>query len=162
MYCNTGSTGSGCNPTSRKLALRWATGSWRPRGVMPYTVRAGGLPSRSVRTTPNGPSSAIRCSELYNDPGLMSVHSSARSDLDACWIWYPCIGPRRARALSAERRVRVEGVHTGLLLDQQSIVALRELAIEVVAAAGDRAGEMGAIRQLKGQDRICMIRAKAP
>jgi len=58
--------------------------------------------------------------------------------------------------------VRVEGVHTGLLLDQQSIVALRELAIEVVAAAGDRAGEMGAIRQLKGQDRICMIRAKAP
>ncbi len=40
----------------------------------------------------------------------------------------------------------IEGAAAGLLLDQQSAVPLRELIVELVAAVGDRSGEVRAVR----------------
>src|SRR5436305_13660598 len=61
------------------------------------------------------------------------------------------IEPAKYRAVLGDEHV--EGADTCLLLSQQGAVPVGELVEEVVAAVGDRGGEVGAVCQLEGQDR---------
>jgi hypothetical protein len=47
----------------------------------------------------------------------------------------------------------VEGADASLLLSQQGSVPVGELVEELVASVGDKGSEVGAVRQLEGQDR---------
>jgi integrase len=67
------------------------------------------------------------------------------------WSSIEQIEPAEYRTVLGDEHV--EGANAGLLLSQQGVVAVGELVEEVVAAVGDRGSEVGAVRQLEGQDR---------
>src|SRR5215469_8148887 len=55
----------------------------------------------------------------------------------------------------------MEHADARILLSQQVIVPLGELVEELIAAVGDKACEVGTVRQLEGQDRRGMVGAQA-
>src|SRR5580765_3691069 len=61
------------------------------------------------------------------------------------------VEPAEYRAVLGDEHV--EGASAGLLLSQQRVVPAGELGEEVVTAVGYRGSEVGAVRQLEGQDR---------
>src|SRR6516225_886400 len=69
------------------------------------------------------------------------------------------VEPAEHRAILADEHVEDTGA--SLLLGQQGVVPLGEVVVELIAAVGDKGGEVGAVRQLEGQDRWGVIGAQA-
>src|SRR6516225_715493 len=69
------------------------------------------------------------------------------------------VEPAEHRAILADEHVEHAGA--SLLLGQQGAVSLGEMVEELIAAVGDKGGEVGAVRQFEGQDRRGMVGAQA-
>jgi hypothetical protein len=68
------------------------------------------------------------------------------------------VEPAQDRAVVGDEHV--VGAAAGFLLGQHGAVPAGELVEVLIAAVGDGGGEVGAVRQLEGQDRLGMVRAK--
>jgi hypothetical protein len=65
------------------------------------------------------------------------------------------VEPAQDRAVLGDEHV--VGAEAGLLLGQQGLVLVGELGEVLIAAVGDGGGEVGAVRQLEGQDRVGVV-----
>src|SRR5215468_4843054 len=68
------------------------------------------------------------------------------------------VEPAEYRAILANEHVEDAGA--SLLLGQGGVVLLSEVVVELIAAVGDKGGEVGAVRQFEGQDHRGMISAQ--
>ena len=67
------------------------------------------------------------------------------------------VEPTEHHAILADEHVEDAGA--SLLLGQQGLVLLGEVVEELIAAVRDKGGEVGAVRQLEGQDRRGVVGA---
>jgi hypothetical protein len=115
-------------------------GGGRPQCAQPVLGR------RQPAQLPDGRGRYATAGDMLRDP--VAEFRSVVFDVDQ-------IEPAEHRAILGDEHV--EGTDAGLLLSQQGVVPAGELVEEVVATVGDRGSEVGAVRQLEGQNRRGMI-----
>jgi hypothetical protein len=157
-------------PAGRAARLQRRSGGVRFRPAVPVSSRppgAGLVACRLVRlgqviplhAEPGG-GEAYLLSYAQTEPGPTGTNPALASTLwDAAFSRDVAARSVRSPCRGAASR-HVVGADPGLLLGQQLAVPVGELVEELVAAVWDRGSEVGAVRQLEGQDRRGMASAQ--